>query len=34
MKNGVAVGYIDDVIVLGDFGDEVSGVKIVADGHP
>lgn len=32
-EDGVGVGDIDNTIVLGDLGDEVTGVEIVADGH-
>lgn len=33
MQDRVAVGDVDDVLVLGDFGDEVAWVEVVADGH-
>lgn len=33
MENGVGVGNVDDTLVLGDLGDEVTGVEVVADGH-
>jgi hypothetical protein len=33
MKNGVAIGYVDDEFVLGYLVDEVSGVEIVAYWH-
>ena len=33
VKDGVGVGDIDDAIVLGDLGDEVSGVEVVGDWH-
>jgi len=33
VENSVGVGDIDDTLVLGDLGDEVTGVKVVADWH-
>jgi hypothetical protein len=33
VEDGIGVGDIDDTIILGDLGDEVAGVKVVADWH-
>jgi len=33
VENSVGVGDIDDTLVFGDLGDEVTGVKVVADWH-
>lgn len=33
VKDGVGVGDIDNTVVLGDLGDEVTGVEVVADWH-
>lgn len=32
-EDGVAVGDVDDTLVLGDLGDEVARVEVVRDGH-
>jgi hypothetical protein len=32
-EDGVGVGDVDDALVLGDLGDEVTRVQVVADGH-
>jgi hypothetical protein len=32
-EDGVGVGDIDNALVLGDLGDEVTGVEVVADWH-
>lgn len=32
-KDGVGVGDIDDPVVFGDLGDEVTGVQVIADWH-
>lgn len=34
VENGVGVGNIYHSLVLGDLGDEVARVQVVADGHP
>ncbi len=33
VENGVGVGDVYHSLVLGDLGDEVAGVEVVADGH-
>lgn len=33
-KDGVGVWYVDDTLVLGDLGDEVTAVEIVGNWHP
>ena len=33
VENGVGVGDVYHSLVLGDLGDEVTGVKVIADGH-
>jgi hypothetical protein len=33
VEDGVGIGDIDDTLVLGDLGDEVTGVEVVADWH-
>lgn len=33
VEDGVGVGDVDDTLVLGDLGDEVTGVQVVADWH-
>ena len=33
VEDGVGVGDIDNTIVLGDLGDEVTGVEVIADWH-
>lgn len=32
-EDGVGVGDIDNALVLGDLGDEVTGVEVIADWH-
>lgn len=33
VEDGVGVGDVDDTLVLGDLGDEVTGVEVIADWH-
>ena len=33
MKNSHGVGYIHDLFIFGDFGDEIARRKIIADRH-
>ena len=33
VEDGVGVGDVDDTFVLGDLGNEVTGVQVVADWH-
>jgi hypothetical protein len=33
VQDGVGVGDVDYALVFGDLGDEITGVKVVTDGH-
>jgi len=33
VQDAAAVGHVDDLGVIGDFGDEVARVQVVGDGH-